>query len=190
MGLFRLLRQNKFSQFFFCRFFVFLYQRVVDQPAQKCHALDQLGHALQPEQREANGHEDVNRPADQPAGIARHLARGDGVDHRGQRKPHGFNHEGKQKEHDADDVDPVAPTRRELAGEHVDAHMLVVQKRISGRQEKHRGEQIPLNFQKGVRAVVEDFAYDRIECADDGRSKNEPEGKAAHALVEPVNPAG
>ena len=78
-----------------------------------------------------------------------------GVDEQRPRQPHDQNRHREKKEDRAEDVDPAARAWRQPAGDDVDAHVLVVQQRVAGAEEEDRREQVPLDLEEGVRAVVE-----------------------------------
>ena len=56
-----------------------------------------------------------------------------------------------------------------MAVDDVDPDVLVVEERIARREQEHRREQIPLQLEPAVRALVEDVPHARIAGADDDR---------------------
>ena len=71
-----------------------------------------------------------------------------------------------QRQHEdgeADDVDPDLRALREAARDHVDLDVPLAQHRVAGGEQEHRGEQVPLDLEVGVRAGVERLADDRVE---------------------------
>ena len=61
--------------------------------------------------------------------------------------------------------------RRQPAGDDVDAHVLVVQQRVAGAEQEDRREQVPLDLEEGVRAVVEQLAHGGVGGADQHRRR-------------------
>ena len=49
----------------------------------------------------------------------------------------------------------VCARARQAAGDDVDAHVLVAQQRVAGAEQEDRREQVPLDLEERVRAVVE-----------------------------------
>ena len=97
-----------------------------------------------------------------------------GFDEHRPRQDHDDDRHRQQEEDAADQVDPGAHARRQMAEDHVDPDMLVVQQRVAGGQQEHRREQVPLQFEPGVRAEVEQIARHRIAGADQHRRQDQP----------------
>jgi hypothetical protein len=74
----------------------------------------------------------------------------------------------------------------EATGDQVDAHMLVAHQRVAGAKQENRRKQVPLNFEKGVRTVVDGIAHDRVAGTDQGDDQHQPDDALADALGEPV----
>ena len=161
-----------------------------DEAAQEGGALDQLGGRLQQQQSHADRDHQVDRPADQAAGVLRHLAGSPRVHEQrpGRRDQHDA--ERAEKNQDAEDVDPVARPGREAVGEEVDAHMGVLQEGIAGAEHEHRGEEIPLDLQQGVRAHVEGLAHDGVAGGEDDRRQDQPDDGFADEIGESVDHPG
>ncbi len=90
------------------------------RPLQEGDALDQLGHALQQQQREAHRHHREHRPANQAAGVGRHLAGDVGLDHQRPDQADDVDAEREQEQHDADDLDLDLRAPGEAAQDDVD----------------------------------------------------------------------
>ena len=116
---------------------------------------------------EAERDHDLDRPAQQAAGIGRVLPDLDGVHHHRDRQPGDDDRHRHQKQDAAEHVEPSLLLRRHLAEEHVDADVLLMLERVARREQEHRAEHVPLDFQPGVRAVVDGVAHQRVERADD-----------------------
>jgi hypothetical protein len=165
-------------------------ERVGAGAAQEGDALDQFGGGLQQQQGHAGRDQQVGRPADQSAGVLRHFAAGPGVF---EQRPGDLDQqqaERHEEDDDADDVDPVAHPRRQVAGDEVDAHMGVLQEGVAGAEHEHRREQVPLDFQQGVGTGVEDLAHDGVAGRDQHGGQHQPDDGAADALAELVDQAG
>jgi hypothetical protein len=67
------------------------------------------------------------------------------------------------------------PRGPKLAGENVDAHVLVLLQRVGRAEQEDGGEQVPLDFQQPVRTVVENEAHGGIAGADQGHHQHQPE---------------
>jgi hypothetical protein len=106
------------------------------QPAQEGDALDQLRQALQQQQREAEGHHQVHRPADQAAGVGGHLAGAEALQEEGDAEVQDHQAHRRQEEREADDVDPDLLALGQAAGDHVDLHVLAIQQRVARRQQE------------------------------------------------------
>ena len=105
----------------------------------------------------------------------------------GNGEPEDQNDHRKQEEEGADDVDHGQAARSETAGQDVDAHMLVFLQRVRRTEQENGREQIPLDFQQAIRAVVENEADNGIAGADEGHQQNQPECTFADALVDQVD---
>ncbi len=103
------------------------------------------------------------------------------------RQGHDDDRHRQQKENAADQVDPGAHTRRQMAEDDVDPDMLVVQERVSGGQQEHRREQVPLQFEPGVRADVEQIARHRVAGADQHRRQDQPVDRMPNPAVQCVD---
>ena len=73
----------------------------------------------------------------------------------------------------------------QTTGDHVDADVLVAAAACSpARNRKSSEKRIPLDLEKGVRAVVERLADDRVGGADQHGGQNQPVERVADALVQ------
>ena len=160
-----------------------------DEAAQEGEALDQLRDALQPEQQEADRQQREHRPAHQAAGVVRHLVHVVGPHDERHREVDDDDDEGQQECADADDVDPDLGALAEAAGDDVDLHVLLAQQRVAGGQQEDRGEEVPLDLEQAVRALVEDLAHDRVAGTDEHGREDQPSDPSADELVQPVDQA-
>ena len=87
-------------------------------------------------------------------------------------------------------VDPVARALRARAVEDVDADMVVGLQRVGGGQHEHRAEQIPLQFEPGVRGHRECLAHDGVAGADQHRRQHQPGDEPADERRDPVDQPG
>lgn len=55
-------------------------------------------------------------------------------------------------------VDPCTSRFGKPIGKHIDSHMGILLEGVSGTQQKHGAEQIPLNFKQAIAAGVKHFA--------------------------------
>ena len=130
-----------------------------------------------------------HRPADQAAGVRRHLARhvGPGDDRPGEVDDD--DDEGEEEQADAEDVDPDLRSLREAAQDDVDPNVVLAHQRVAGGEQEHRREQVPLDLEQRVRAGVEGLADDGVAGADEDRREDQPGDPAADPFAEAVDPA-
>ena len=125
---------------------------IVDIALESRDTLDDFGNTLQRQQHEAGGDHELDGPADQAAGIARHLADVIGLH---EERPGQIGEQeagGDQEEQRADHVEPELAALRQHQIEDLDADMLVALEGV-GRAEHHQdGEHVPLQLQPAVRA--------------------------------------
>src|SRR5262249_561469 len=76
----------------------------------------------------------------------------------------------------------------EVVQDNVDLDVLLPQQRVSSGHQEHRGEQIPLDLEEGVRAGVEGFSDRRVAGTDEHRRQNQPCQPAADELIDAVDP--
>ena len=151
-------------------------------------ALDELRDALQRHQREADRQQQLDRPADQAAGI-----RGGLVDVPGIHEPRpgevDEDHADRQQEQQAaENVDPDARcARRPCRIDQVDPHMLVDLERIGAAQQHHAREHVPLHFEPAVGACAEQIAARCIAGADQAGKQHKPIGELAEPIVHVVD---
>lgn len=67
--------------------------------------------------------------------------------------------------------------------------MLAVQQRITGRDQEHRGEQIPLRFQPGIGTDIEKLARNRVDGADENGHKYQPGYRFSDEFIRRVDSA-
>ena len=68
--------------------------------------------------------------------------------------------------------------------------MFIAQEGVAGSEHENRGEQIPLDFEQGIRAGVEQLAHERVAGADHHRNQHQPHHASTGTLVDPVDQAG
>jgi hypothetical protein len=61
---------------------------------------------------------------------------------------------GRHEADEADDVDPDLRALGEAARDHVDLDVLLAQQRVAGREQEHRGEQVPLDLEVAFELVL------------------------------------
>jgi hypothetical protein len=181
--------QDGFGQFLFRGLLLLLLGRVLDQAHQEGDALDQFGDALQRQQTEAHGHQGIDRPADQAAGVAGGLARLIGLRHQRQDQVDHHQAEGQEEDDDADGLDGDLGALGEAAEHHVDLHVFLAQQRVARGQQEDAGKQVPLDFQEGIGADVEGLAGNGVEGTDEHRGQDQPGGAATDPLIESVDPS-
>ena len=72
----------------------------------------------------------------------------------------------------------------------VDAHVDVLQEGVSGAEQEHAGEQIPLHFGEGAGTHMKGLARDGVTGAEEDRRQDQPHDGPADAFVESVDQAG
>ena len=148
--------------------------------------LDDLGDALDGEQREADEQHQLGRPQDETTGVRRHFARAEGEAHVGHEIVDHQQDERHQEEQMPEQVDPVLDAPRERPVDDVDADVLVLLERVGRGQQERGAEQIPLQFKPGVRRHVERLADDRVDRADENRRQDQPADPFAYEFVKRV----
>ena len=106
------------------------------------------------------------------------------------KRPGVIQHQGAQRQQEkyrAQDVDPGLDARPATIAQEIDAHMLVFQQGVGRRQQEHRREQAPLDFQQAVGTHVEDLAHDGVAGADQHRDQDQPRGTTTDGLVQTVD---
>ncbi len=177
---------------------------------QGCDALDDLRHALQRHEEEADGQDELDRPAHETARIRRHLAAVPGVDEPGPRDVGHHQAEGHQAENAADEIDPGARALAHPAVDEIDAHVFVDFEGVGGAEHRHYGEHVPLRLEKGVRVravkfehpvkeveafvvarelrhFVDRVAKERVERAQERREQDEPDRDEAEPSIETID---
>src|SRR5665213_382996 len=64
--------------------------------------------------------------------------------------------------------------------------MLVHPQRIGRAEHEHRGEQVPLDLEPGIRAVAESIAHQRVAGADQAGQQDAPVGDAAEPFIDGI----
>ena len=65
--------------------------------------------------------------------------------------------------------------------------MLVVQQRVPAAEQHDRGKEVPLEFQPGVRTVVEKVTHGGVTGADQYRNQRKPGCPAADQIIERID---
>lgn len=154
---------------------------------ERCDPLDQFRDALKREQRETGDKDQLDGPADQPAGIARYFPLMVREREEGPAQPGQIDACGKQEEDEADDVDPDLRPVGNGTIDQVDADMFVVAQRMRGTEHDDEGEEIPLDLKPAVRTVVEGIADDGVSGADHTAEQHHIFGKFTHELTDRVD---
>ena len=134
-----------------------------------------------------DGDHELDRPADQAAGIARHFADRVGL-HEERPGQIAEQQAGRdQEEQRADQIEPELAALGEEQIEDLDPHMLVALEGV-GRAEHHQdGEHVPLQFKPAVRAVTERVADHGIAGADQAGGQHQEIADVADLFVEQVD---
>ena len=100
------------------------------------------------------------------------------------RQPHDEERHRQQEEDRAEDVDPGLRARREAPGDHVDAHVLVAQQRVARAEQEDRGEEVPLQLEERVRAVLKTLRTIALPALTSTIGEHQPVDDLADALVQ------
>jgi hypothetical protein len=139
--------------------------------------------------KEADRDHQANRPDGEAAGVARLLVGFVGEDKDRPRHVHDGDSHRHQEENDAEDVDHRLAPPGEATSDKIDTHMLVAHQRVTGAKQENRREQVPLNLEKGVRAVVDGVTHDCVTGTDQGDDQHQPDDALADAFGEAINQA-
>ncbi|KAG1250254.1 hypothetical protein G6F68_012901 [Rhizopus microsporus] len=175
-----------FGQFLFGALGALAFARVAAAPHQEADAFDQVRHAGQHQQRETHGDQQLDRPADQAAGVGRMLVAQVRIHEHRPGQVHDQEAGRQLKEQHAEDLDPHLGAARQPRRDDVHAHVVVLQERVARRQQEHRAEHVPLHFQPGVGAEVEELAHDGVAGADQDDQQRHPGHDPAHPQVDRV----
>jgi hypothetical protein len=180
------IKQIRFSQLALLqRLFVFHID--ADMAGKGCDPLDQFGNALKGKQPETGDEDQLDGPADQPAGIARYFPLLVGKREEGPANPGEEDACGKEEDDKADNVDPDLRPVGNRAIDQIDADMLIVAQRRRGAEHDDEGEEIPLDLKPAVRTVVEGIADDGVSGADQTAEQHHIFGNFAHELADRVD---
>ena len=149
---------------------------------------DQLGNPLQHHQREAERQDELNRPADEAAGVGRFLAEPPRFDEPGPGEINEDHADRQEKQHAANDVDPDARALRYHPVDQVDADVLVHFERVGAAEQDHAGEHVPLHLEPAVRAFAEQITAHGVAGADHAGQQHQPVRHHAEFFVEPIDP--
>src|SRR5437588_9374924 len=161
-----------------------------DQASKESDALDQLRDALRDQQEESDRYQQPRGPDDEATGIGGDLVALICIDEHGPREPHEENRHRQQEKQRAQNVDPCLRALRQPARDDVDAHMLVAQQRVAGEEQEDRREEVPLNLEQSVRAVVENLAHDGVGRADQYCYEHQPVECLPDALIQAIDEPG
>jgi hypothetical protein len=145
------------------------------------------GDALQRHQQEADRKDQLDRPAQQAAGVGGMFVDVEGLHEERPAQP-GQDDAGRQQEDEgAEDVDPELTAAAQRHVEEIDPHMLVALERIGGAEHDDHREHVPLHFEPGVRALVVGVADHRVAAAYDTGQQHQPVTDNADLLVDYVD---
>src|SRR5215207_1757536 len=120
-------------------------------------ALDQLGDALQPEQREAERQRQLDGPENQPASVVGDLADLEGAHEEWGAQIREIQARRNQEDDKADGVDPQPRPVGDGRVDEIDAHVPVLPQGVGRPEEDEGAEQVPLDLQQAVRTVAEEI---------------------------------
>src|SRR3974390_2986531 len=104
---------------------------------ERLNPLDELGDALERHEQEADRKDELDGPADEAAGIGRHLVNAPGIDEPWPGEIDEDQADREQKEQATEDVDPDAHALGHGRIDEVDPYMLVHLERIRPPQQDH-----------------------------------------------------
>ena len=152
-------------------------------PLRKATRLMSFGHALQGDQDEADRQHQLDRPAQQAAGVRGVLVDVVGLHEERPAQP-GQDGAGRhQEDQGAQDVDPELAAAAQRHVEQVDPDMLVALQRVGGAEHHDHGEHVPLHFEPGVGARVVGIADHGVAAADDAGQQHQPVADDTDLLV-------
>ena len=136
---------------------------------------------------EAGRNDELDRPADQAAGIAGHLADRVGLieERPGQI---GEQQAGRdQEEQRADQVEPELAAFGDHEIEDFDANMLVALEGVGGAEHHQDREHVPLQFEPAIGAVAERIADHGVAGADDAGGQHQQIADVAYLFIEQID---
>src|ERR1041385_5781144 len=147
--------------------------RIGNAPHQRRNALDDLRDALEEEEEEAEEDRELHRPQDESAEVRRGLLLLVGRLYPGVGLEHAEDGERHEDDDVPDEVDDVAPARRHLVDQDVDADMLVAEQGPGRADQDGSTEQVPLQLEGPVGADGKQLANGGVERTDEDRTEDE-----------------